>query len=189
MTYTDQDIRDAANDLDSLIDGQPDDGALGEALTPALEILTTLLGERTRAGARTVKEVAEDGSLAFWKVVADSFPEATSGDFPPEADLAFRRAIEHAMSCWLRYNHPALQEGARVHLVEEVDRFPDFLAPKGNTGTVVKVLGDEVVVECDETIEGAEQWANHIEWRSFTLEALEHINEYLREVAYLKEAE
>jgi hypothetical protein len=43
---------------------------------------------------------------AFWTEFASHFPEATSGDFPPDASVAFDTAIEQATQTWLDNNMP-----------------------------------------------------------------------------------
>ena len=43
---------------------------------------------------------------AFWKVIAESFPKAKTGDFPPDATLEFDRACYEAVSTWIKYNVP-----------------------------------------------------------------------------------
>ena len=48
--------------------------------------------------------VMEAAELAFWKVVADSYPEATSGDLSPHASLKFAEATETAIVDWLEAN-------------------------------------------------------------------------------------
>lgn len=53
-----------------------------------------------------IKDIAEEAELAFWAVVAKRFPSATSGDFPPEADMAFTQAARKAVVTWVRWNVP-----------------------------------------------------------------------------------
>jgi hypothetical protein len=43
---------------------------------------------------------------AFWTEFARHFPEAASGDFPPDATFAFDTASEQATQTWLDYNMP-----------------------------------------------------------------------------------
>jgi hypothetical protein len=51
-----------------------------------------------------LSNVLEAAETAFWKVVADSYPEATSGDFSPYASLKFSEATEAAVVDWLESN-------------------------------------------------------------------------------------
>jgi len=66
--------------------------------------------------------------------------------------------------------HASLPEnGARVRLTADVERFPHFIAPKGATGTVEiqpDLSGELEVyaVRLDKPLEGAEEWANEIHW-------------------------
>ena len=60
-----------------------------------------------------------------------------------------------------------IEEGMRVRLTRDVDRFPDFLAKAGTEGKVIRVSfvgGQEVRVKMDEPIPGAEEWDNCILW-------------------------
>jgi hypothetical protein len=57
--------------------------------------------------------------------------------------------------------------GSRVRLLAPVDRFPDFVAPPGATGTVVETGDGAVWVRLDAPLPGAEPWNNSI---MFTLE-------------------
>jgi hypothetical protein len=56
--------------------------------------------------------------------------------------------------------------GYRFRLFRPVDRFPDFLAPIGLTGTVIAVDDSGVCGQMDQPIAGAEQWENQIRWQT-----------------------
>ena len=56
----------------------------------------------------------------------------------------------------------AFPSGTRVRLRYAVDRFPDFIAPPGATGSVCHD-GDETWVVLDERLPGAEHWDNAIQ--------------------------
>lgn len=43
---------------------------------------------------------------AFWQAVAEEFPEVTSGDFPPDAQMQLEQSIRSAIELWLHYNAP-----------------------------------------------------------------------------------
>ncbi|MEW5833363.1 MAG: hypothetical protein AB1763_11065 [Campylobacterota bacterium] len=57
-----------------------------------------------------VDQAIENAGLAFWATIAAAFPEIKTGDFPPDADYAFKAAQRDAVSLWLEWNHPALNE-------------------------------------------------------------------------------
>lgn len=48
--------------------------------------------------------------------------------------------------------------------MREVDRYPDFMAPKGATGVIVMMEPDFIRVKMDQTIAGAEPWDNEVHW-------------------------
>jgi len=54
-------------------------------------------------------EVLTKAKEAFWAIVAASYPEAKTGDFPPDADIKFDDATKNAVDVWLSFNHPARQ--------------------------------------------------------------------------------
>jgi hypothetical protein len=53
---------------------------------------------------RRLRDAVERGQQAFWSVIAASFPEASSGDFTPEATLALERSLFLAALSWSRNN-------------------------------------------------------------------------------------
>jgi hypothetical protein len=82
----------------------------------------------------------------------------------PESDavkeLAYRLYEENLQ----RRNQP-VATGRRFRLTREVDRFPDFLAPVGLTGTVDHIEESGTVWgKMDEPLPGAEEWDNCIMW-------------------------
>lgn len=60
--------------------------------------------------------------------------------------------------------HPRV--GSRVRLVEDVDRFPDFLARAGAIGTVVEIHTSAVAiaVRLDDAPPGSEPWGGVVYW-------------------------
>lgn len=57
--------------------------------------------------------------------------------------------------------------GDRVTFKRDVDRFPDFIVPKGTTGTVTATPDNDnqnYAVRMDTTIQGAEEWDNECWW-------------------------
>jgi hypothetical protein len=59
-----------------------------------------------------------------------------------------------------------------VKLIRPVDRYPDFIAPLGATGTVVENTGDFISVKLDAPLAGAEEWDNCVMWGADCLETL-----------------
>lgn len=47
---------------------------------------------------------------AFWAKIVEAFPEATSGDFPPDAHIAWQTAMENAVEVWVNGNVPGAAE-------------------------------------------------------------------------------
>lgn len=48
--------------------------------------------------------VIEDAQMAFWAVVADKYPEITTGDFSPEDTIELDDALTKAVISWLDGN-------------------------------------------------------------------------------------
>ena len=69
---------------------------------------------------------------------------------------------EYGCDDLVRWLHPP--EGARVRLTQAIDRFPDFIAPAGLTGTVVESTAHMFAVRMDAPLEGAEEWDNEVCW-------------------------
>lgn len=57
-----------------------------------------------------------------------------------------------------------MNEGTRVRLRRDVDRYPHFVAPQGAEGTVTKNGDDFLAVKLDEPLDGAEEWDNEVQW-------------------------
>lgn len=53
-----------------------------------------------------VDTVLETAGKAFWRAVAEGFPEVTTGDFGPDETLAIEQAMRKAVLLWLHYNLP-----------------------------------------------------------------------------------
>ena len=56
--------------------------------------------------SKRLREVVEEAELAFWAKVAELLPEASSGDFPPDACMAFTEAATEAVDTWVEFNVP-----------------------------------------------------------------------------------
>jgi len=50
-----------------------------------------------------MNQVVEAAQMAFWAEVAKNF-DFTTGDFPPEAQLAFDEACKQAVKVWVQSN-------------------------------------------------------------------------------------
>lgn len=46
----------------------------------------------------------DDAQFAFWAVIAESYPEVTTGDFPPECHFKWDADTREALTTWLKYN-------------------------------------------------------------------------------------
>lgn len=57
-----------------------------------------------------IEKVIGQCELAIGEVWGDEFPEATTGDFPPEAAFALSKALESAVRTWLIYNTELLDD-------------------------------------------------------------------------------
>lgn len=55
---------------------------------------------------KKLADVSEAAQLAFWSVVADEYPDATSGDFGPDETFTFNAACDEALTRWVDYNVP-----------------------------------------------------------------------------------
>lgn len=117
-----------------------------------------------------VSSLTDKALDAFWQVIVDQFPNATSGDLSPGATLALGMAAEEAIREWIA-NNVTTQEsdvavGYRFWLFRQVERFPDFLAAPGLAGVVTAVDESGVWARMDQHIPGAEHWDNHIHWKT-----------------------
>ena len=53
-----------------------------------------------------IDALAEDAMQAFWSVVAESFPEATTGDLSIERTIALTLTAQAAIREWVQNNVP-----------------------------------------------------------------------------------
>lgn len=56
-----------------------------------------------------IEEHVRAAQEAFWSVIAQRFPEVSTGDLPPEADAAFDDACHRAVWSWLGSNTGSLR--------------------------------------------------------------------------------
>lgn len=110
-------------------------------------------------------DLLQRANEAFWEVIAKEFPEATTGDFPPDATFDWDLATEKAVRLWIWGNVP-FPPGYRFKLARDVERFPHFVARNGSTGTVTVNDDDGVWAKMDHSIDGAREWENEIHWES-----------------------
>lgn len=59
---------------------------------------------------KRIEKAVEDADLAFWAEIAKAFPQATSGDFPPDATFAWNMARDQAVYTWLMWNYPDFEK-------------------------------------------------------------------------------
>lgn len=50
------------------------------------------------------KDAVRSAQEAFWARIVIAYPDAKTGDFPPEAQMAFDEACTNATRTWLHYN-------------------------------------------------------------------------------------
>jgi hypothetical protein len=53
-----------------------------------------------------ISAARRNADLAFWAEIVKAFPEATGGDFPPDAAFKQDLANAEAVLDWLGWNHP-----------------------------------------------------------------------------------
>jgi len=54
-------------------------------------------------------KVATEAQAAFWRVVAERFPDVETGDFPPDTTMQFDTDCKRAVAWWLSTNHPKIK--------------------------------------------------------------------------------
>ena len=54
-------------------------------------------------------EIIEKAQDSFWKVIAESYPEIKSGDFPFDAAFDFDKACNEAVDIWVKMNSEEYQ--------------------------------------------------------------------------------
>jgi len=68
---------------------------------------------------------------------------------------------------------PPVEIGDEIRLIQDVDRFPHFVAKKGATGVVSEVRTDLICVRMDEKIPGAEVWDNDLSWSEGQIQGID----------------
>ncbi|MBI3408196.1 MAG: hypothetical protein HY040_07555 [Planctomycetes bacterium] len=118
-----------------------------------------------------IAHLADEALEAFWEVIVKHFPQATSGDLSPGQTMRLQLAAESAILEWVvsnalyRGGSPDIEPGYRFKLRHNVDRFPDFIAQAGSTGTVTESKTG-LWAKMDPLISEAED--NLIHWDNFT---------------------
>lgn len=82
--------------VDTLLDG---DGEEPEAIAAKLVEVVEGYVFQWR-----IKETAVQAELAFWERVADMWPEARSGDYPPDMSVVTSEVMEKSVRVWLAVN-------------------------------------------------------------------------------------
>jgi hypothetical protein len=59
---------------------------------------------------KRLEAAVEDASIAFWCAFADLYPEATHGDFPPDATIEIDTAMHKAAKLWLEFNADPVED-------------------------------------------------------------------------------
>ena len=115
-----------------------------------------------------LRHIIENADIAFWEVVVKHFPHATAGDVSPWATIRLHQAQQEAVEEWIANNVMTqgsdIAPGYRFKLLRDVDRFPNFRAEAGLTGTVTSADESGVWARMDDHVAGAEQWDNQIHW-------------------------
>lgn len=111
----------------------------------------------------STQKVTDEALGAFWQIIVLHYPQATSGDLSPERSVKLQLAAQAAVGEWIENNVP-IPTGYRFALNQDVDRFPDFIARQGMTGTVKLVDDHGIWARMDQHIAGCEQWDNELHW-------------------------
>jgi hypothetical protein len=51
-----------------------------------------------------VAELVKEAEANFWAYIADSFPDITSGDFPPDATIKLEKQLNESVQLWITVN-------------------------------------------------------------------------------------
>lgn len=64
----------------------------------------------------------------------------------------------------IKMENENLKIGDVVELKRDVERYPQFIAKKGERGTIVEMDEDQISAKMDKKIDGAEEWDNCLQW-------------------------
>ena len=110
-----------------------------------------------------LKTAIDNAEADFWSAIAESYPEAKTGDFPPDASLDLYMALQKAVRQWLGWNAiPAI--GTRVRFTGPVDRFPHDIVEAGEVGTIVEIDEHCIAVHLDTDHPALGEWGNCCHW-------------------------
>ena len=56
--------------------------------------------------AEKIEDATETALFEFWGKIVEIFPDAKSGDFPPDLSHEMSYTMEKMVKCWLSYNLP-----------------------------------------------------------------------------------
>jgi hypothetical protein len=56
--------------------------------------------------AEKIEDATEEALCEFWAKIVEIFPDAKSGDFPPDLSLEMSLTMEKMLKYWLIYNLP-----------------------------------------------------------------------------------
>ena len=62
----------------------------------------------------TIRTLTNEALEAFWRVVAEHFPQAETGDLSPLADITLQTAAEAAVEEWIANNVPQPNETSQA---------------------------------------------------------------------------
>lgn len=51
-----------------------------------------------------IEEATSEGLLVFWQKIADHFPNAEGGDFPPDLDIEMTKYLKKMVKRWIIFN-------------------------------------------------------------------------------------
>lgn len=109
-------------------------------------------------------DIVQEATFAFWDVVAKRLPLAHTGDLSIGMTIEFDLIAKSAVVEWVN-NSVDIPVGYRFALRRDVDRFPNFVAKQGMTGTVTVAHEDGLITaKMDNHIPGAEEWRNELWW-------------------------
>lgn len=56
--------------------------------------------------AARIDAAVQEAQDCFWSKIAERFPEAKTGDFPPDAEMSLMRELSSAVTTWVGSNMP-----------------------------------------------------------------------------------
>jgi hypothetical protein len=152
--------------LDAMQDAEELEGPVGQDYSNLMQAVAdearTRLGNFHRIGLTGFDDYEIHAEAEVWRLYGHIPGQGLEciGDFKTQsqAEEVYARITGRP------YLHPT-KEGARFRLIREVDRFPDFVARPGLTGTVTAVSGG-IRGRIDQPVSGAQAWGNELHWDS-----------------------